>query len=146
MNPILIQNSLTITLWITAIFGAIALIDLIWRKVPNLIVYPAVIALCVMNPMVCIPNLLIGGVVGAVLYKFGFMHQHIAEGDVKIAMLLSTAWGLLGVGAFFLGIGIVAWYRNTAQDRDPLPFAPFALVALGMVLIGDQVIRAIVPG
>ena len=144
MNPILVHNSLNVTLWITGIFGVIALFDIMWRKVPNLIVYPAIIALCVMNPM-NIVNLLVGGVVGIVLYKCGFMHQHIAEGDIKIAMLLATAWGLLGVGAFFLGIGIVAWYRNTAQDRDPLPFAPFALVALTIMFIGDQVLRAIVP-
>jgi len=135
----MIQNSLIIL----GVLGVLTACDLTWRKIPNLIVYPVIVLLCFFNSFQVI-WFLIGMAVGIIVFDRGFMNQKIDAGDVKILMLMSTAFSIFGIVAFFIGIVIVSWYRRVLINNNPLPFAPFALAALSIVIIGDHVIRTIV--
>ncbi len=118
--------------------------DLYWRRVPNVVTYPAIIiALCLLrvdpNPASGLWGALVGGLVLLIpVLRYG--PERAGVGDVKLAIFIGLVLGFpatfyalfaaFGLGAIVAGVGVVAGrWRHTSS----IPFAPF--LALGAIIV-----------
>ena len=118
--------------------------DLYWRRVPNVVTYPAIIiALCLLlvepNPVSGLWGALVGGLVLLIpVLRYG--PERAGVGDVKLALFIGLVLGFpatfyalfaaFGIGAIVAGAGLVAgrWHHTSS-----IPFAPF--LALGAIIV-----------
>jgi leader peptidase (prepilin peptidase)/N-methyltransferase len=135
-------------LTLTAVSIALALIDLDTRRLPNVIVLPALLAGILLLGVAALlrgdlPALIGAGVGGAGLFAFYFALAVIKPGgmgfgDVKLAAVLGLylgflGWGNLLVGAFaafiFGGVfGLVLLIARRAGRKSAIPFGPWMIL------------------
>jgi leader peptidase (prepilin peptidase)/N-methyltransferase len=135
-------------LTLTAVSIALALIDLDTRRLPNVIVLPALLAGILLLGVAAllrgdIPALIGAGVGGASLFVFYFALALIKPGgmgfgDVKLAAVLGLylgflGWGNLLVGAFaafiFGGVfGLLLIIVRRAGRKTAIPFGPWMIL------------------
>lgn len=120
----------------------IALIDLRYRIVPNVLTYPATLAVLIFQ--VAQGNVLsavIGGVLAFGLFFLAGQLSPLGWGDVKLAVLIGLALGFPYVLiALLLGAGTAAVFAvilMKTRDEGFLPYAPFlCLGAMVALLVG----------
>jgi leader peptidase (prepilin peptidase) / N-methyltransferase len=134
------------------IAGALALIDLDVRRLPNSIVLPSYPVLGVLLGIDGDPHALLRAALGAaVLFAFYLVIAVVAPGsmgfgDVKLAgvvggMTAYLSWGTLLTGAFlgfFLGAvaGVLLIAVRRAGRRSAVPFGPFMLLGAWTAVLG----------
>ncbi len=136
-----LRFGLTLTFGVVAVYaavlGAIAIIDLEHRIIPNIIVYPAAAVIAVANIFLPQPGLvpaLIGTALGfgLLLIPALVMPGGMGFGDVKMAALmgLMTGWKLVLVALFVAivlagTISILLVATRLRGRKDTIPFGPF---------------------
>jgi len=134
------------------IAGALALIDLDVRRLPNSIVLPSYPVLGALLALGGDPHALVRAALGAaVLFAFYLVIALVAPGamgfgDVKLAgviggMTAYLSWGTLLTGAFlgfFLGAvaGLMLIAARRAGRRSAVPFGPFMLLGAWAAVLG----------
>ena len=132
--------------FVCSYFILIALIDLRYRLVPNILIFPAAFALLLGGLIflrIDLPTTLLGGLIGITLFALvaWLMPKGLGGGDVKLAALIGLFFGFPGVlwalllGVLLGGIGaisLIAAQRGGRQTQ--VPYAPFlclgAMIAL----------------
>lgn len=126
-------------------FALIALLDLKYRIIPNLLIYPAILVVLVLQlasgthtPL----SIVLGGCLafGMFVLAARFRPGGLGGGDVKLAALIGLAFGFPQVlWALIIGIGagglVAVWLMARGYQRQSaIPYAPFlclgAMVAL----------------
>ena len=134
-------------LWLAAacaFFGLVAVIDLKYRLVLNVVMYPALVVVSVAQVVVMRANIigvLIGGAFGLLIFLAArwLRPNDLGGGDVKLAALIGVVFGfphvlwalLIGVlagGAVAIGLLAGRRWRPSAQ----MPYAPF--LCLGAII------------
>jgi len=127
-------------------FVLIALIDLRYRLIPNLLIFPAAFLVLVGGLMflrIDLITTLMGGLVGMMLFALAawLTPQGLGGGDIKLAALIglffgfpNVLWALL-IGVLLGGIGAMSWVAARRGNRQTqFPYAPFlclgAMIAL----------------
>ncbi|HEX5088229.1 MAG TPA: prepilin peptidase [Nocardioides sp.] len=134
------------------IAGALALIDLDVRRLPDSIVLPAYPVLCALLALDGDPHALLRAAIGGVvLFAFYLVVAVVAVGamgfgDVKLAgvvgaMTAYLSWGTLLSGAFLgflLGAvaGLLLIAAGRAGRRSAVPFGPFMLLGAWTAVLG----------
>lgn len=128
-----------------AFFLLIAVMDIRYRLVLNVLTYPALVILAVghlaLNPRY-FPNVLVGGMLAfAIFYLVARLKPgDVGSGDIKLAALIGVCFGFPHMlWALLLGAGVgavaaVALIARRPGTKSYMPYAPFlclgALVAL----------------
>lgn len=143
-------------LWAVCLFTAVlvllAIIDGEQRRIPNLIVMPAMILALVLAWQ---RGDLVSAALGAALAFLAFLGIYalghrlygtaaLGIGDVKLAGLIGAVMGLqgmplaLGLGVFFAGAGaVVLLVTKRARRDDAIPYGLFlSLAAAGVLVVG----------
>ena len=114
-----------------ALFAILALIDIWWRIIPDLVTIPTLVAGFFWGN---------GGLLGFLagftpLFLFAYLYYRhtgddgIGGGDVKALAMLGTWIGWSGI-LVVQGVAVVACLVTISRVRVPLPFAPFILLGL----------------
>lgn len=120
----------------------VAVIDLKYRLVLNLLIYPAIVIVAVMSDNKAIT--LMGGTLafGVFVLTAWLRPGDVGAGDIKLAALLGLAFGFPGVlWALLVGIGsggvaTVALLLGTdAKLKTRIPYAPFLCLGAAIALI-----------
>jgi prepilin signal peptidase PulO-like enzyme (type II secretory pathway) len=127
-----------------AFFLFIALADLHYRLVPNLLVYPAIIAVLLLHLLVLpetLLNMLLGGILAfSIFFLTAWLRPgQLGGGDIKLAALIGLIFGFPGVlWVLLVGAGTGAgaavyliWMRDHGL-KSRIPYAPF--LCLGAVV------------
>ncbi|MFW5691009.1 MAG: prepilin peptidase [Chloroflexota bacterium] len=133
---------------IYAFLALVALIDLRYRLVLNLMTYPAIGLAFVLQVTVgagLLPALLGGGMAFAVFYGTALLQpDSLGGGDVKLATLIGVALGfppmlwalIVGAGAgAVVAIGLIAARRSGTIAVSTMPYAPFLCLGAGVALV-----------
>jgi leader peptidase (prepilin peptidase) / N-methyltransferase len=175
-----IVESLTAAAWIAAVarfgvseealfvalcacvFIALAGIDLDVKRLPNAIVYPAIIAAVVWIGVVAfidgssdlaVRSLVCGSAAFALLFVLAFVSGGMGMGDVKLAAFIGLVTGrfawevtvLAVFGAFLIGgvVAVALLLLGRAGRKSAIPFGPsLAAGALGAMFAGPGPVRA----
>jgi leader peptidase (prepilin peptidase)/N-methyltransferase len=133
---------------LTAFSIALALIDLDTRRLPNVIVLPALLAGILLLGAAALvrgdlPALVGAGVGGAALFLFYFLLAVIRPGgmgfgDVKLSAVLGLYLGFLGWGNLLVGVfaaflfggvfGLVLMAARRAGRKSQIPFGPWMIL------------------
>ncbi len=125
----------------SAFFLLIALIDLQHQLVLNILTYPAIAGVLVVQGIIqpeAMPQVLLGGVFAFSIFYLTARLSDLGMGDVKLALLLGVFFGFPNVLYVLLiggGTGAVAAVILLLQKRGKhyrLPYAPF--LCLGAIL------------
>jgi len=127
----------------------IAVIDFKKGIIPNGIVYPAVIAVILLNLVSAGTSsimTLIGGVSLAGFFLIAsLLLKNIGMGDIKLALLIGLMAGFPeGIIAIFSGIfigglvAIVLVLGKIKERKDTMPYGPFLATGAMFTLIGHQ--------
>lgn len=115
----------------------ISLIDLKTHRIPNLLIYPAIILALVFN--FHWPSILCGLLLAITLLGLSLVLK-IGMGDVKLAFLIGLVAGWpLGVYSFIVGVVIAGVVSIAIVARDPervgaeIAYAPY--LSAGVILI-----------
>ena len=124
----------------------LALVDVQARRVPNFLIYPALIVAAVgmvVAPVRPMPHSLIGGLFafGVFFLTWRIRPGELGGGDVKLAAFLgfvlgfpSVLWALLVATLF----GVVAIYiQTTRQKQAKFPYAPYLCLGGVVTLLVD---------
>ena len=118
------------TIFIT-LMSIFTITDLVWRKIPNIVILPAIILGCFLtgNWLWMIVMFLIGAIL--------FNHGVWCGGDVKLLALVGAFVGIWALGIGLLTIVAIKAHRsiNSRQKAVSLPVAPFMLVSVCLILI-----------
>jgi leader peptidase (prepilin peptidase) / N-methyltransferase len=137
-----------------AVLALLSAIDLEQRRIPNVIVLPAVVvavlAAAVLEPS-RLPEALLAGF-GAFLFFFVpsfVLPGAVGMGDAKLALLIGAMLGREVVGALLLaaiGAGLFALVllaiRGRAARSAAIPFGPFLAAGAAIAVIGGGTIYA----
>lgn len=127
-------------------FVLIALIDLRYRLIPNILIFPAALMLLIGGLIflhIDLITTLMGGFVGIALFAAvaWLTPQGLGGGDIKLAALIglffgfpNVLWALL-IGVLLGGIGVISLVAAQRGGRQTqIPYAPFlclgAMIAL----------------
>jgi leader peptidase (prepilin peptidase) / N-methyltransferase len=123
---------------------ALAAIDIKHRLLPNVIVFPSVLAVALIiaaaEPGAFLTHLAAGAALGGFFFAFGAIFSgSLGMGDAKLGFLLGLALGsrtlpavmVALVGLFVAALWVLAT-RGMAARKQALPFGPF--LALGGIL------------
>lgn len=130
---------------------SILVIDIVDRRVPNVIVFPAAVAAVAVDLARGSLDALLGAAVALLLFgalawggRRWYGRSALGMGDVKLAMLVGALLGLLpGLYALALGMmlaggaALVALRRDGADRQGTLPYGA-ALAAGGVVVLAWQ--------
>lgn len=150
---------LAVMIGFAALLGGIAAYDARRRRIPNAVVYPAILAaalLALVSPSGPWWSFLGAGLLAALALGSlaAVSRGGMGFGDVKLGALIGLLVGWPGVlVALFVAVasGAVAGLTLVALGRlgrrDPLPFAPaLAVGALVGLLAGERLARLLWPG
>lgn len=128
----LIVGSVELQILIAILFLMFSVEDIISRKVPNVLILPA-IALMLYTTHFWF-GALVMFLIGSTLYANGFWRG----GDVKLLTLVGACFGALNsILIFFIVIGLIHAYSYFFK-REKLPCAPFVLTAIIPFLIAGN--------
>ncbi|MCA9973983.1 MAG: prepilin peptidase [Anaerolineales bacterium] len=124
----------------------ISLIDLKYRLVPNLLVYPALVVVLLhhllLRPYSLAALLLGGGMAFAIFALTAWLRPgDLGGGDVKLATLIGFAFGFPDVlWALILGIGLggaaaILLFLRTRNLKLHIPYAPFLCLGAWIALL-----------
>jgi leader peptidase (prepilin peptidase)/N-methyltransferase len=138
----------------SAILIVIMVIDLEQHKIPNLIVYPAIVFALVASflfPEPSLGNRLLGGLLGfGLLFLLAYFYPAgMGMGDVKLMAFVGLLVGfphvLLALFLSFVLGGLISGVLLAAKRigrRDPIAFAPFiALGTITTLFYGELIIQ-----
>lgn len=133
-------------------FLLIAIIDLKYRLVLNVLIYPAIVVLLVLN-LVTLPHqttniLLGGGMAFGIFFLTSWLRPgELGGGDVKLATLIGVAFGFpqmllaLLVGAGVGGIVVIfLLVRRKAGWKSQIAYAPFLCLGAMFLLLSHSVL------
>lgn len=133
-------------------FLLIAIIDLKYRLVLNVLTYPAIAALLIIN-LVALPaqtiNILLGGAMAfGIFFLTSWLRPgELGGGDVKLATLIGVAFGFpqmliaLLVGAGIGGIVVVVLLvSRKAGWKSQIAYAPFLCLGAMVLLLSHSVL------
>lgn len=135
-----------------AFFLLIAIIDFKYRLVLNVLTYPAIVAMLLMN-LLALPGqtmniLLGGGMAFGIFYLTAVLRPgELGGGDVKLATLIGVAFGFpqmllaLLVGAGIGGV-VVVWLlvSRKAGWKSQIAYAPFLCLGAMALLLSHSVL------
>jgi prepilin signal peptidase PulO-like enzyme (type II secretory pathway) len=135
---------------IVAFLILIALIDLKYRLVLNVLIFPACVGIIAIQSVLPDPrwlSLALGGFFGWVVFGAVAVIRpgELGAGDVKLAALIglllgfpNVIWALL-VGVFAGGVAVlVLLTRYGANSKTQMPYAPFLSLGAILVLLGNS--------
>ena len=135
---------------IVAFLILIALIDLKYRLVLNVMIFPAFVGIIAIQSILPDPrwlSLVLGGFFGWVVFSAVAVIRpgELGAGDVKLAALIglllgfpNVIWALL-VGVFAGGVAVIILVtRYGANGKTQMPYAPFLSLGAIMVLLGNS--------
>ncbi len=138
--------------FVCSYFVLIALIDLRYRLVPNILIFPAALLLLVGSLIflnIDLLTTLAGGLVGMGLFAFvaGLTPNGLGGGDVKLAGLIGlffgfphVLWALL-IGVLLGGIGAMGCIAaRRGGRRTQIPYAPFLCLGAMIALLYNPLI------
>lgn len=137
-----------------SLFIVISLIDLEHQRIPNQIIFPALLIAAMTSPLrpdVEIHNLWIGGAIafGALFLIAILLPRGMGMGDVKLTAFIGLILGYPTIVpmlllAFIFGgaVGAFLLITKLKSRKDPVTFGPF-LASAGVVglLYGDQIVN-----
>lgn len=146
------------SLLLTAILGAIAVIDFQHRLIPSYLVYPAGLLALVGSPAwpgLGLLSSLEGGAVGfalfyalALLARFAFGEGALGDGDVTLAAAIGAICGFplvvlaLAVGAFLGGMGaILVLIARRSPLGTAIPYGPYLIGGVIYVLLAGNTLH-----
>ena len=136
-------------LWLLAgysFFMLIALIDIKYRLILNIVTYPAIVAVMVLQLLILQNDprsVLLGGLLAfSVFFLVAWLKPgQLGGGDVKLAALIGLTFGFPGVlvallvGAGAGGIAAVVLLARHASLKQQIPYAPFLCFGALAVLL-----------
>ena len=120
----------------TGILLLVSISDILWRRVPNFVIYPAILlALTHVIWNGWLGSALLGGLVGSIAFLVPVLiygPNRSGMGDVKLALLIGMVLGFPGVviaigGGFILAGVVVAMgvIIGRLNRHSVIPFGPF---------------------
>ncbi|MBN1314392.1 MAG: prepilin peptidase [Anaerolineales bacterium] len=134
---------------ICSLFLLFALIDLKYRLVPDIIVYPAAAATLFIHlflPDSTLSRPLLGGAFGFFMFFIAAYLRpgELGGGDIKLAALIGLVFGFpsvlwaLGLGVIFGGLVSIALLISPKWDKKSIiPYAPFLSVGAIIAIFFD---------
>ena len=118
-----------------ALMAVLTGFDIYQRRLPNLIVLPAIVLGIVMKQQ-GIPVVLCF-LIGLWIYKKNYW----AGGDIKLFIMATAFLGWFGLGIVPLTALFLMGFRKLRNYHYPLPVAPFMTVASVVIVIAERLIR-----
>jgi Flp pilus assembly protein protease CpaA len=120
----------------------LAIYDIRYLKLPNIVMFPLTIFLCFSRGT--FPQVVVALMLAVIVYQHPIFNQKISEGDVKLAVLLAAMFGFIGIFGMIGGLLLVAALRYLTKERSAMAFTPFATLSTLVCILSDKAIGTIV--
>jgi prepilin signal peptidase PulO-like enzyme (type II secretory pathway) len=162
LRPHDLASGIMFGLWLAMLTALIilAVYDLRWMLLPNVVMYPALVLAAIMvlteaaitrSGTVVLSHTLAGLAVGAAFYTLAALSdgKWLGGGDIKLAALMGLVLGpaklVVALQLAFLSaaiISLVLLALHIKKRTDPIPFGPFLILGtITAMLYGDAIVH-----